>query len=147
MLYEPSARVVGVIYEPCVRRAETKRVAPGIHVGTQRVCSQADMPRQHDLQVAHRVLFGVVTASIGMQSHAPLHVHADDVRRLVQRGVDGRVGTRVHDGIDDARLRLAPVAPGERGAAVEHDELEAVARQQRAQRRACFGVAEMHGGI
>ena len=70
---QPLQRIVGIGFKPGLAATKAKAVSPGIHIGKYtRPAHAAETVSEQDLQVADRVLLGVVTAGIGVQLSAPL---------------------------------------------------------------------------
>src|SRR4030095_14200544 len=85
VLFQPRARIAGVLEEPPARAPETKTVAPRVHVlehahGTER--RQAG--REQHLQVAHGALLDVVATCVGVEAAAAPRAHARVVTGLVE---------------------------------------------------------------
>ena len=83
---QPLTCVVSISLKPGASIAESKTVAPCVHVGHQQVWTNAiDLVAEDNLQIANGSLLKVITARISLQLFAPFAGHANDMAGFVQQ--------------------------------------------------------------
>ena len=139
---QPAAGILGILLEPGAAGPEPKAVAPGVHVREQTITPDADelIGEQH-LQVAHGVLFALVTTGVGVQAGTAVRVHTDIVRGLVQHRMDRRIGAHEQPVTNQSGLGRTPVGAGYRRLGRHQDRTQAeVIPQQRVDMPMVFAI-------
>lgn len=128
---EPRPCVLRVPLEPQSASAQAEAVPPGVHVTKHPRSSEAgDVIRQQYLEVADRVLLGIVAPRVPVEPFTTIDAHANAVTGLVEDGVRRRIPASVDGRTDEPRLRLAPIGPRDRVAVRHETQSEAIAREQ-----------------
>src|SRR5208283_1544056 len=110
---QPTPRVLRVLGEPFRGTAQSKAVAPFVHITAHPLPPDIlERCRQQNLQIAYRALLRIVAARIRVQAGATLRGHADEMRALVQHRMQRRIKARVNPRADQAGLALSPERPG-----------------------------------
>ena len=90
------------------------------------------MVGKDDGQVAHGTFFKAASASVRVKRRTPRIVHADEMAGLVEKGVERRIGARVHRAVHQPRFRFAPVGAGDGSALRDRTQIQAEAGEKRA---------------
>src|SRR5208283_2174984 len=113
VLAQPTLGVLRILGEPFRGTAQTKAVAPLVHIAAHPLPADIlERCRQQNLQIAHCALFRIIAARVRIQAGAALGGHADEMRALVQHRMYGRIETRVDFRADQAGLARSPKRPG-----------------------------------
>jgi hypothetical protein len=131
MCGKPGARILGIAFEPGPRRAQAKRVAPGIHIGHDALAADARQGiAKDDLQIAGGIFLGLGIGGIGVDLHTPLQWRDDQMTGFVQERMHRRIATRVDVRTDHAGFGRTPVAAGYRCTIGDLHQSQTVAAQQ-----------------
>ena len=108
---QPRLSIFSVLVEPALRTAETKAVAPIIHVPHDVfLAGPGKLVRQHNLQVADGTLLEIVATCMAFELLPSFRRHADDMAGLVKQGMNWRIASDKDPIANNAGFRLAPEA-------------------------------------
>ena len=131
MSVEPQLRILRVLGKPLGRASQAKTVAPLIHIPAHPLLADIrQRPGEQNLQIAHGAFLRIVAARIGVEPGAPLGGHADEVRALMQHGMQRRVEARVDFRSDQAGLAFSPIRTRDDLLGRHQDQLQSVAIQK-----------------
>jgi len=85
------------------------------------------------LQVADGVFFEHVAARVTVETSTSRLIHANEMCRLMQCGMQGCIGSKIKRGTDEAGLAVTPVGSRDRLTGCHVSNLESIGFEQRGQ--------------
>lgn len=85
MIHKKLCCIICIVLEPVARLAETKTIAPGIHIQHQPVSSDTvNVVGQDDLQKTNGCFFKIITTGVAIKARTSILRHTDDMAGFVQ---------------------------------------------------------------
>ena len=100
--------------------------------------------RHENLEVAHGGFLGIVSARVGMQAGTALRRHADEMRALVQYGMERRIEARMELRADQTCLPLSPMGTGYHLARGHQHQIQPEPVEQHQELETVDGIEQKH---
>jgi len=131
VINQPLTRILSIALKPRAGIAQSKAVAPGVHVDHQAITSDAvKFVGQYHLQVANSRFLKVIAARVGFELLSPVARHTDDVTGFVQQRMKRRIKTNMHGTTDDACFTVSPETSDNRLVVMLHLDAQAILVEQ-----------------